>query len=134
MRTVQWSALCRSRRELSPELFLSCGGELRDVQKEFSEYVHYCYGLLFKSLIFIFSLSPCPFFLNLLFEPDSYSHEYLAFICKSWLRYGRERALQSLPARPDRPWSGPAERRIRRDHRPRGQGAPRPAHRGDDRS
>ena len=53
-KTVQRSALCRSRRELSkegkrsaqrevtPELFLSCGGELRDVEEEFSEYVRYC--------------------------------------------------------------------------------------------
>ena len=45
---------------MTPELFLSCGGELRDVEEEFSEYVRYCYGLLFK--FSFFSLSPCPFF------------------------------------------------------------------------
>ena len=49
-----------AQREVTPELFLSCGGELRDVEEEFSEYVRYCYGLLFK--FSFFSLSPCPFF------------------------------------------------------------------------
>ena len=34
-------------------------------------------------------------FLNLLFEPDSHSNEYLMFTCK-WGRYSRERASQSL--------------------------------------
>ena len=51
---------CRSRQELSLELFLSRDGELRDIEEEFSEYVRYCYGLLFK--FSFFSLSPCPFF------------------------------------------------------------------------
>ena len=58
---------------MTPELFLSCGGELRDVEEEFSEYVRYCYGLLFK--FSFFSLSPCPFS-QFLFERDSYSNEY----------------------------------------------------------
>ena len=34
--------------------------------------------------------------LNLLFEPDPYSNEYL--VAKSRLRYTRARALQSFPA------------------------------------
>ena len=59
---------------MTPELFLSCGGELRDIEEEFSEYVRYCYGHLSK--FSFFSLFPCPF-LNLLFELDSYSNEYL---------------------------------------------------------
>ena len=48
-----------AQREVTPELFLSFGGELRDVQEEFSEYVRYCYGQLSK--FSFFSLSPCPF-------------------------------------------------------------------------
>ena len=47
------------QREVTPELFLSCGGELRDIEEEFSEYVRYCYGHLSKFLFF--SFSPCPF-------------------------------------------------------------------------
>ena len=59
---------------MTPELFLSCGGELRDVEEEFSEYVRYGYSLLFK---FLFSVSLHAPFLNLLFERDSYSNAYL---------------------------------------------------------
>ena len=109
-KTVQTSALYRSRRELSnaeykegkrsaqrevtPELFLSCGGELRDVEEEFSEYVRYCYGYLSK--FSFFSLSPCPFSQSS-FRTDSYSNEYsILFICKIWLRYSRKRAPTSL--------------------------------------
>ena len=44
---------------MTPELFLSCGGELRDIEEELSEYVRYCYGYLSK--FSFFSLSPCPF-------------------------------------------------------------------------
>ena len=36
-------------------------------------------------------------FLNLLFEQDSYSNEYLLVTCKFWRRYSQERASQSLP-------------------------------------
>ena len=43
---MQRSPLCRSWRELSN------GGELRDVEEEFSEYVRHCYGLLFKFSFF----------------------------------------------------------------------------------
>ena len=35
--------------------------------------------------------------LNLLFETDSYSNEYLVPTCKIWFRYSRERASQSMP-------------------------------------
>ena len=60
---------------MTPELFLSRDGELRDIQEEFSEYVRYMLRSLVQ--ISIFSLFPCSFFLNLLFEPDPYSNEYL---------------------------------------------------------
>ena len=95
-RTVQRSALCRSRREL---LFLERGGELRIVREDLSVYVRYCYVHLSKfSLFNIFQFLSMSLFLNLLFETDSYSNEYLVlFTCKIWLRYSRERALQSLP-------------------------------------
>ena len=59
---------------MTPELFLSCGGELRDIEEEFSEYVRYCYGYLSK--FSFFSLSPCPFSQSS-FRTDSYSNEYL---------------------------------------------------------
>ena len=49
------------------------GGELRDVEEEFSEYVRYCYGYLSK--FSFFSLSPCPFSQSS-FRTDSYSNEY----------------------------------------------------------
>ena len=61
-----------------PELFLSCGGELRDVEEEFSEYVRYCYGLLFKFSFFSLSESlSMSIFLNLLFERIANSNAYL---------------------------------------------------------
>ena len=47
---------------------------MRDVQEEFAESVRYCYGHLSK---FSFSVSLHVPFLNLLFETDSYSNEYL---------------------------------------------------------
>ena len=59
---------------MTPELFLSCGGELRDIEEEFSEYVRYCYGQLSK--FSFFSLSPCPFS-QFLFEQIANSNEYL---------------------------------------------------------
>ena len=59
---------------MTPELFLSCGGELRDIEEELSEYVRYCYGYLSK--FSFFSLSPCPFSQSS-FRTDSYSNEYL---------------------------------------------------------
>ena len=59
---------------MTPELFLSCGGELRDVEEEFSEYVRYCYGQLSK--FSFLSLFPCPFSQSS-FRTDSYSNEYL---------------------------------------------------------
>ena len=37
---------------MTPELFLSCGGELRDIEEELSEYVRYCYGHLSKFSFF----------------------------------------------------------------------------------
>ncbi len=48
-----------TQRMVTPELFLSRDGELRDIQEEFSEYVRYCYGHLSK--FSFFNLSPCPF-------------------------------------------------------------------------
>ena len=59
---------------MTPELFLSCGGELRDIEEELSEYVRYCYGHLSK--FSFFSLSPCPFSQSS-FRTDSYSNEHL---------------------------------------------------------
>ena len=59
---------------MTPELFLSCGGELRDVEEEFSEYVRYCYGHL--SEFSFFSLSPCPFSQSS-FQIDPNSNAYL---------------------------------------------------------
>ena len=48
-----------AQREVTPELFLSCGGELRDVEEEFSECVRYCY--VYLSTFPFFSFFPCPF-------------------------------------------------------------------------
>ena len=61
---------------MTPESFLSRDGELRDIQKEFSEYVgsYICYVYLDHFSIRL-SLS-VSLFLNLLFEPDPYSNEY----------------------------------------------------------
>ena len=55
---------------MTPELFLSRDGELRDIQEEFSEYERY----MLRSLvhIFIFQSLSMSIFLNLLFEPDPY--------------------------------------------------------------
>ena len=50
------------------------GGELRDVEEEFSEYVRHCYGYLSK---FHFSVSHHVPFLNLLFEQIANSNKYL---------------------------------------------------------
>ena len=59
---------------MTPELFLSRDGELRDIQEKFSEYVRY----MLRSLVqnFIFQSLSMSLLLNLLFEPDPYSNEY----------------------------------------------------------
>ena len=64
-----------TQAEVTPELFLSRDGELRDIQGKFSEYVRY----MLRSLVqnFIFQSLSMSLLLNLLFEPDSYSNEYL---------------------------------------------------------
>ena len=56
---------------MTPELFLSCGGELRDIEEELSEYA----TVICPN--FHFSVSPHVPFLNLLFEKIAYSNEYL---------------------------------------------------------
>ena len=60
---------------MTPELFLSRDGELCDIQEEFSEYVRY----MLRSLIqlFIVQFLSMSLFLNLHFESDPYSNEYL---------------------------------------------------------
>ena len=61
--------------EVTTELLLSRDGELRDIQGKFSEYLRY----MLRSLdqIFIFQYLSMSLLLNLLFETDSYSNEYL---------------------------------------------------------
>ena len=49
--------------------------ELRDIQKEFPEYARYMLRSLFQS--FVFQSLSMYLLLNLLFEPDPYSNEYL---------------------------------------------------------
>ena len=56
-------------------LAFSNDGELRDIQEEFSEYVRYVLRWLVH--IFIFQSLSMSLFLNLRFEPDPYSNEYL---------------------------------------------------------
>ena len=64
-----------TQRKVTPE-FLSRNWELRDIQEDLSEYVRY----MLRSPVqnFIFQSLSTSLFLNLLFEPDPYSNEYLA--------------------------------------------------------
>ena len=64
-----------TQRKVTPELFLSRDGELRDIQ-EFSEYVFYMLRLPVQNN-FIFQSLSMSLFIHLLLEPDSYSNEYL---------------------------------------------------------
>ena len=68
-----------TQRKVTSALFLSRDGELRDIRQEFSDYVRYVltYATFTCPKFPFFSLFPCPSFLNLLFEADSYSNEYL---------------------------------------------------------
>ena len=54
---------------------MSGDGGLRDIQEEFFEYVRYMLRSLVQ--IFIFQSLSMSLLLNLLFEPDPYSNEYL---------------------------------------------------------
>ena len=63
-----------TQTKVTPELFLSRDGELRDIQEEFSECVRYMLRPFVQ--IFIFQFLSMSLFLNLLLEPDPYSNEY----------------------------------------------------------
>ena len=70
-------------QKVTPELFLSRDGELRDIQKEFSESVRYMLRSLVQIVVFQ-SLS-MSLLLNLLFDPDHYSFFFSFFLFKKHL-------------------------------------------------
>ena len=80
-----------TQTKVTPELFLSRDGELRDIQEEFSECVRDMLRPFVQ--IFIFQFLSMSLFLNLLLEPDPYSNECLVTKFQIWLRYSRERVL-----------------------------------------